>query len=120
MRVETGTEIKIFDGKSGEWWCRLTAGSTKTGCAGNTSCNVNICELFLDFGFVAVKTSGVLTERIREQLEEPDLWLLFAPVKGAALDAIVQKATELGEAFRMASVFGTSDDAPQACPDSGP
>jgi hypothetical protein len=34
MRVETGTEIKIFDGRSGEWWCRLNAGSTKTGCAG--------------------------------------------------------------------------------------
>ena len=41
--------------------------------------------------------TGILTEMIREQTQEPDLWLLFAPVKGPAMDSIVQKATELGK-----------------------
>jgi 16S rRNA U1498 N3-methylase RsmE len=96
MRVDAGTEIKIFDGRSGEWWCKLNAGSTKIGCAGDKSRIDNLCALAPELGFVAIETAGVLTERIREQLEEPDLWLLFAPVKGSALDTIVQKATELG------------------------
>ena len=34
MRVSEGSEIKVFDGRNGEWWCKLSSGSPKTGCAG--------------------------------------------------------------------------------------
>jgi 16S rRNA (uracil1498-N3)-methyltransferase len=33
---------------------------------------------------------------LRNQRPEPDLWLLFAPVKRQRIDSIVEKATELG------------------------
>jgi 16S rRNA (uracil1498-N3)-methyltransferase len=33
---------------------------------------------------------------LRPQRAEPDVWLLFAPVKRARIDLIVEKATELG------------------------
>lgn len=32
----------------------------------------------------------------REQAPEPDLWLVFAPLKRARIDALAEKATELG------------------------
>jgi 16S rRNA (uracil1498-N3)-methyltransferase len=34
--------------------------------------------------------------QLREQAAEPDLWLVFAPVKRARIDFIASKATELG------------------------
>ena len=40
----------------------------------------------------------------RPQRRPPDLWLLFAPVKKARTDSIVEKATELGVA-RLQPVF---------------
>ena len=71
MRVADGAEIKVFDGVSGEWWCRLE---------------------FVDKKAVR----GVLTEQRRVMEREPDVWMLFAPVKGGGTEVIVQKATELG------------------------
>ena len=38
---------------------------------------------------------------LRPQAPEPDLWLLFAPVKRDATELLVQKATELGVAALM-------------------
>src|SRR5439155_18408464 len=34
--------------------------------------------------------------RVRSPAAEPDLWLLFAPIKRARLDWLVEKSTELG------------------------
>jgi hypothetical protein len=42
------------------------------------------------------KLAGVVTEQRRGMAAEADLWIVFAPVKGAAMETIVQKATELG------------------------
>jgi 16S rRNA (uracil1498-N3)-methyltransferase len=43
---------------------------------------------------------GILTcrEQARPQMDPPDLWLLFAPIKKARTDFIVEKATEMGAA----------------------
>ena len=71
MRVAEGSEIKVFDGASGEWWCRLDVVAKKS-------------------------VRGVLTEQRRAMAPEPDLWLVFAPVKGDGTEIIVQKSTELG------------------------
>ncbi len=71
MRVAEGSEIKVFDGVSGEWWCRLDA-------------------------VAKASVHGVLTEQRRAMAPEPDLWLVFAPVKGDGTESIVQKSTELG------------------------
>ena len=73
MRQREGDRFHIFNGRDGEWIAELTALGKKAGAAR-------------------------LHEHIREQTSVPDLWLAFAPIKGARLDFVVQKATELGVA----------------------
>jgi hypothetical protein len=53
-------------------------------------------------GTVLNGTNNSNTERSK-QIEVPDLWLLFAPIKRTPADYLVQKATELG-ASRIATV----------------
>lgn len=71
MREGVGARILIFNGRDGEWLAEVTE---------------------------AGKRKGQLTciERTRAQSAPPDLWLLFAPVKKARTDFIVEKAVELG------------------------
>lgn len=71
MRLSPGDEVAAFNGEDGEWRCRLAAITKRAG------------EL-------------VAVERLRPPAPPPDLWLLFAPVKKARTDFIVEKATELG------------------------
>lgn len=71
MRLEAGDIVRVFDGKTGEWIARLAKPSSR-------------------------KAVLEVVSRIKEFAPEPDLWLLFAPVKSHALDNIVSKATELG------------------------
>ena len=71
LRRETGAPLRLFNGCDGEF-------------AGE------IAELGKKRGAAAVR------EKTREQDGEPDLVLLFAPVKRPALETIVQKATEIG------------------------
>ena len=73
MRIGVGTQILIFNGKEGEWLSEVAE---------------------------AGKRKGTLTclEQTRPQMSPPDLWLLFAPVKKARNDFIVEKAVELGVA----------------------
>ena len=40
-------------------------------------------------------------EQSRAQTAEPDLWLVFAPIKRARIDYLVEKATELGASALM-------------------
>src|SRR6056297_431657 len=71
MRLGEGAEVAVFDGVSGEWAAEVEALSRK---------------------------AGVLrvTRRLRAQTRVRDLELLFAPVKKARTDFIVEKACELG------------------------
>lgn len=71
MRLRTGDGLGLFNGRDGEWLGQIK------------SLNKRAVEL-------------TLTEKLRVQRPEPDLWLAFAPVKRARIDFIAQKATELG------------------------
>lgn len=71
LRLKEGAAIAVFNGKDGEFFARIAA-----------------------FG----RHSGTLAlgEPSRAQAPEPDLWLVFAPIKRARIDFLVEKATELG------------------------
>ena len=71
LRLAPGARILLFNGADGEWWADIAS----LGKAGGTA---------------------ILTERRRPPRAEPDLWLLFAPLKRARIDYLVEKATELG------------------------
>ena len=73
MRLSVGAELLLFNGQDGEWRAEVTE---------------------------AGKRGGVLAclEQTRPQSGPPDLWLLFAPVKKARTDFIVEKAVEMGAA----------------------
>ena len=71
MRLGVGDRFRAFNGRDGEWLAEIVEGS---------------------------KRGGVAAARrlLRLQAAGPDLWLLFAPVKRARTDFIVEKAVELG------------------------
>jgi 16S rRNA (uracil1498-N3)-methyltransferase len=73
LRLEAGAAVAAFNERDGEWLCRLA----NEGRRGAT----------------------LIPERqLRSAEAEPDLWLLFAPIKRARLDWLVEKASELGAA----------------------
>ena len=71
MRLKAGDGIALFNGSDGEW-------------SGVIS------------GFGKGWASVDVIDRRRPQGAEPDLWLLFAPIKHGGIDYLAQKATELG------------------------
>jgi 16S rRNA (uracil1498-N3)-methyltransferase len=71
MRAKSGDRVSLFNGRDGEWSARVADVSKR-------SCVLN-CERL-----------------IAKQVEVPDLWLCFAPIKRTPADYVVQKATELG------------------------
>ncbi len=71
MRAAAGTPVAVFNGQDGEWLAALEQTGKKT-------------------------AQLALRQQLRPQAAEPDLWLLFAPVKRARIDFITEKATELG------------------------
>ena len=73
MRLSRGAYVLLFNGHDGEW----RASVAETGKRGG----ILICD---------AQTAA--------QRMPPDLWLLFAPIKKARTDFIVEKATELGAA----------------------
>jgi 16S rRNA (uracil1498-N3)-methyltransferase len=73
LRLEKGDRVAVFNGQDGEYAARIEA-------------------------FGKGWTTLAIEERRREQADEPDVWLLFAPIKRARLDFMVEKATELGAA----------------------
>jgi 16S rRNA (uracil1498-N3)-methyltransferase len=73
LRLPIGGEVLLFNGRDGEWIAHLNSASKKGG-------------------------QVVCMRQSRAQNKVPDLWLLFAPVKGDRTDYIVEKATELGVA----------------------
>ncbi|MCB1359805.1 MAG: 16S rRNA (uracil(1498)-N(3))-methyltransferase [Rhodobacter sp.] len=73
MRLPQGAEVAVFNGIQGEW-------------------RASIAQLGKRGGSVAC------LDRIAPQRDPPDLWLVFAPIKKARTDFIVEKAVELGAA----------------------
>ncbi|MFN4203562.1 MAG: 16S rRNA (uracil(1498)-N(3))-methyltransferase [Tabrizicola sp.] len=73
MRLAAGAAILLFNGREGEWRATLAEAGRR--------------------GAVAVCDSQTRPLRL-----PPDLWLLFAPIKKARTDFIVEKAVELGAA----------------------
>ncbi len=71
MRAGAGTPVAVFNGRDGEWLAALEPVGRKGACLH-------------------------LRAPLRPQEAEPDLWLLFAPIKRARIDFIAEKATELG------------------------
>lgn len=71
MRCAIGETLRLFNGTDGEWEAR-------------------IATLRRDRALLRAERPT------RPQVPEPDLWLLFAPLKRDATDLLVQKATELG------------------------
>ncbi len=71
MRLSVGAFVSVFNGTDGEWQAEVVE---------------------------ATKRKGIMIARTqsRPQLNPPDLWLLFAPIKKARTDFIVEKATEMG------------------------
>jgi 16S rRNA (uracil1498-N3)-methyltransferase len=73
MRLSPGEVIEVFNGRDGAWSARLVTASKRGGS--------------LD-----------VQEQLAPQRDPPDLWLLFAPIKKARTDFIVEKAAEMGAA----------------------
>lgn len=71
LRLAPGATVAVFNGRDGEWRAAIES-------------------LAKNGAILAVQA------QLREQRVEPDLWLVFAPVKRAPLDYLVQKATEMG------------------------
>ena len=73
MRLGPGARLRVFNGVDGEWLAEIA-----------------------EIG----KRGGTLTavEQTAPLRRPPDLWLLFAPIKKARTDFIVEKAAELGAA----------------------
>lgn len=73
MRLGVGAQVLLFDGQSGEWLAEVAE---------------------------AGKRGGLLQvlRQTRPLQMPPDLWLMFAPIKKARTDFIVEKAVEMGAA----------------------
>ncbi len=71
LRLGPGDEVALFNGRDGEW---------------------RACIDTIGKGWASLE----LTEQSLPQPIEPDIWLLFAPIKRGRVDFLVQKATELG------------------------
>jgi 16S rRNA (uracil1498-N3)-methyltransferase len=71
MRRAVGDSVHVFNGADGEWEARIVA-------------------LRRDRATLSAE------RQVRGQDEEPDIWLVFAPLKRDATDLVVEKATELG------------------------
>ena len=76
MRLPQGASVTLFNGRDGAWLAEVS----ETGKRGGTL---------------------VCAEQIQPQGTPPDLWLLFAPIKKARTDFIVEKAAEMGAARIM-------------------
>ncbi|HLY54237.1 MAG TPA: 16S rRNA (uracil(1498)-N(3))-methyltransferase [Stellaceae bacterium] len=71
LRLGPGDFVAVFNGRDGEW----------------SACIFSLGK----------RDATLAVELLRRpQQQEADLWLVFAPVKRAPIDAIAEKATELG------------------------
>ena len=73
MRLARGDAVRLFNGRDGEWTARIERLDRREG-------------------------SLAVIRQVRPQQCEPDLWLLFAPLRRDLTELVVEKATELGAA----------------------
>lgn len=73
MRLGQGDAVALFNGRDGEWRARVAEAGKRAGAL--------VCEA-----------------QSAPQVNPPDLWLLFAPIKKERTDFIVEKAAEMGAA----------------------
>jgi 16S rRNA (uracil1498-N3)-methyltransferase len=71
LRLQRGAAVAVFNARDGEWLAKV-AGLGKGWC------------------------SLSIESRLRAPAPEPDLWLVFAPIKRARIDFLAEKAAELG------------------------
>jgi len=71
LRLQQGSPVLVFNGRDGEWRAELNRGGKRAAAL-------------------------LLRERLRVQTAPADMHYLFAPLKHARLDYMVQKAVELG------------------------
>jgi 16S rRNA (uracil1498-N3)-methyltransferase len=71
LRLGRGDALLLFNGRDGEWQAKLAATGKRV-------------------------LTAVVGEQVREQPRPRDLHVLFAPLKHARLDYLVQKAVEMG------------------------
>jgi len=71
LRLKFGDQLLLFNGRDGEWRASLAAAGKRA-------------------------LTATVGERMRAQPQPTDLHFLFAPLKHARLDYLVQKAVELG------------------------
>ncbi len=71
LRLTKGDNVLLFNGRDGEWQAALTGTGKRS-------------------------LSAAVSEQKRQQPEPNDLQFLFAPLKHARLDYLVQKAVEMG------------------------
>lgn len=71
LRCAPGDLVALFNGRDGEWRARIDP-------------------------FIKSAGSAACLDQTRPQREGADLWLVFAPIKRARIDFLVEKATELG------------------------
>jgi 16S rRNA (uracil1498-N3)-methyltransferase len=76
MRLAKGDGVLVFNDADGEWLAQIETAGKRQGIARAVS-------------------------QTRPRLTPPDLWLVFAPIKKARLDFLVEKAVELGTARLM-------------------
>jgi 16S rRNA (uracil1498-N3)-methyltransferase len=67
LRLKDGDAVALFNGRDGEWLARIDG-----------------------------RGRAVALEPLRPQKDEGDLWLVFALIKRARLEWLVEKATEIG------------------------
>jgi 16S rRNA (uracil1498-N3)-methyltransferase len=79
LRLRDGENVLVFNGRHGEWRAEISEAGRK-------------------------KTALTIREQTRKQTPSGDLWYLFAPLKHARLDYMVQKAVEMG-ASRLVPVM---------------
>ncbi|QPH52452.1 16S rRNA (uracil(1498)-N(3))-methyltransferase [Pontivivens ytuae] len=91
LRLGAGEAVELFDGASGGWRAEI-----------------------VEAGKRAVLLDVVAQERV--QAMPPDVWLLFAPIKKARTDFIVEKATEMG-VRRIRPVFTRYTNSERVRPD---
>lgn len=73
MRLSAGAPVALFNGKDGEWLAEVAEAGKRGGTL--------VCQ-----------------EQSKPLQLPPDLWLMFAPIKKARTDFIVEKAAEMGAA----------------------
>ncbi|MEM7172147.1 MAG: 16S rRNA (uracil(1498)-N(3))-methyltransferase [Pseudomonadota bacterium] len=84
LRLSRGAPLSVFNEQDGEWLARID-GLGKGWC------------------------SLIVESQRRPPAPESDLWLVFAPIKRARLDFLIEKATELG-CSRLQPVFTRHTD----------